>query len=168
MRAALDWALLFRAEAPRLRRFLRRFGPQVSPEDLVQESFAKLCAADETTISSPRAYLYRTARNLALNELRHQRSVPVLEGIDPDEVDSGCLPGPEETLAENERMSAFNAALDALAPHLRQALVLARLERMHETEIAKRMGISRRTVQRYVAQALLECHIAMSPYRDGD
>ena len=73
MSNTLDWTLLFEEEAPRLMRFLRRFGPRVSAEDVRQEAFAKLVAAKED-IASPRAYLTATARNLALNDLRRQKN----------------------------------------------------------------------------------------------
>ena len=55
MSNTLDWAVLFEEEAPRLMRFLRRFGSRVSAEDVRQEAFAKLVATKED-IASPRAY----------------------------------------------------------------------------------------------------------------
>src|SRR3954468_9069865 len=43
-------------------------------DDLVQESFARLIHAHATgPVAGPRAFLFVTARNLALNRLRHQR-----------------------------------------------------------------------------------------------
>ena len=74
MSNTLDWGNLFEEEAPRLMRFLRRFGPRVSAEDIKQDAFAKLYAAKAEEIASPRAYLTATARNLALNDIRRQRN----------------------------------------------------------------------------------------------
>lgn len=71
MTNTLDWALLFEEEAPRLKGFLRRFGARISPEDITQDAFTKLCASQEE-IAKPKAYLITTARNLALNDLRRQ------------------------------------------------------------------------------------------------
>jgi DNA-directed RNA polymerase specialized sigma24 family protein len=61
MSSTLDWANLFEEEAPRLLRFLRRFGPRVSAEDIAQDAFTRLAASKAEDIASPRAYLTVTA-----------------------------------------------------------------------------------------------------------
>ncbi|MEN9637215.1 MAG: hypothetical protein RL077_5619, partial [Verrucomicrobiota bacterium] len=58
-----------------LRAWLRaRFPVVTDADDLVQEAYARLMQAHATgPIACPRAFLFVTARNLALNHLRHQR-----------------------------------------------------------------------------------------------
>lgn len=58
-----------------LRGWLRgRFPAITDLDDLVQEAYARLIQAHATgPIACPRALLFVTARNLALNLLRHQR-----------------------------------------------------------------------------------------------
>lgn len=162
MKKSVDWPRLFRTEGPRLRRFLRRFGPTVSAEDIAQDSFARLCAADAGTIEQPRAYLYQTARNLAINEYQRARRSPVCPGFEaaaaalPD-----AEPGPEERLIAAETLAAVQTALSELPGHQRQALILFKVEGLSHKEIGKRLGVSHRTVERYVADALAHCHAAL-------
>lgn len=60
---------------PALRAWLRgRFPGVADADDLVQEAYARLMQAHATgPIACPRAFLFVTTRNLALNHLRHQR-----------------------------------------------------------------------------------------------
>ena len=64
-----------RADFAALRAWLRaRFPVVTDADDLVQEAYARLMQAHATgPIACPRAFLFVTARNLALNHLRHQR-----------------------------------------------------------------------------------------------
>ncbi|MGH7957733.1 MAG: RNA polymerase sigma factor, partial [Opitutaceae bacterium] len=58
-----------------LRSWLRRRFPTLADaDDLVQEVYARLLRTRETgSIACARAFLFVTARNLALNQLRHLR-----------------------------------------------------------------------------------------------
>lgn len=153
---------LFTAEAPRLRRLLRRFGPQVSPDDIVQESFARLCSADQSKIDSPRAYLFRTAHNLALNDIRRTRSAPFRSVAEPELLTPEALgPSPEQELVSGEEMAQMDVALAGLPEHLREALLLYKIEGLHHRDIARRLGVTERSVRRYIADALARCHVAL-------
>jgi RNA polymerase sigma factor (sigma-70 family) len=161
MTNTLDWANLFEEEAPRLLRFLRRFGSRVSAEDVAQDAFAKLCASKTEDIASPRAYLITTARNLALNDIRRQANHKTDAYADIETIAPAAAPDPEAQLIAAEEASAAEAALAALEPHLRQALMLHIIEGLTQPEAAKRLGVSRRTVQRYIETALAQLALAL-------
>jgi RNA polymerase sigma-70 factor (ECF subfamily) len=161
MSNTLDWTVLFEEEAPRLMRFLRRFGPRVSAEDVRQEAFAKLVAAKED-IASPRAYLTTTARNLALNDLRRQKNAATDAHADIETIAPAYTADPETLLIAAEAAAAQTAALDALDPALREALLLHLVEGMTQAEVAARLGCSRRTVQRHITAALEQLHLALA------
>jgi RNA polymerase sigma factor (sigma-70 family) len=161
MSNTLDWTVLFEEEAPRLMRFLRRFGPRVSAEDVRQEAFAKLVAATED-IASPRAYLTATARNLALNDLRRQKNAATDAHADIETIAPAYTADPESQLIAAEQAAAASAALDALEPRLRDALLLHLVEGLTQPEVAKRLGCSRRTVQRYIEAALSQLALALT------
>jgi RNA polymerase sigma factor (sigma-70 family) len=161
MSNTLDWTLLFEEEAPRLMRFLRRFGPRVSAEDTAQEAFAKLVASKED-IASPRAYLTATARNLALNDLRRQKNAATDAHADIETIASAYTADPESQLIAAEQAAAASAALAALAPQLREALLLHLVEGLTQPEVAQRLGCSRRTVQRHITTALAQLHLALA------
>jgi RNA polymerase sigma-70 factor (ECF subfamily) len=161
MSNTLDWTVLFEEEAPRLMRFLRRFGPRVSAEDVRQEAFAKLVAAKEE-IASPRSYLTKTAQNLALNDIRRQRNWATDARADIEAIVPSYALDPETQLIAAEEAAAASAALDALEPRLRDALLLHLVEGLTQPEVAARLGVSRRTVQRYIEAALSQLALALT------
>jgi DNA-directed RNA polymerase specialized sigma24 family protein len=59
-----------------LKRFLRRFiRSREGADDLAQEAFLRAFAAETgRPIQAPKAFLFKVARNLALNELAKQSS----------------------------------------------------------------------------------------------
>ena len=142
MTNTLDWTLLFEEEGPRLLRFLRRFGPRVSAEDIKQDAFAKLYASKSEDIASPRAYLTTTARNLALNDLRRQKNAATDAHADIDTIAPAYTADPETQLIAAEEAAAAAAALEALDPRLRDALLLHLVEGLTQPQVADRLGVS--------------------------
>ena len=56
---------------------------------------------------------------------------------------------------EVDTRAAFECS--ALAPAVRQAFLMAQLEGLGYVEIAPRLGVSERTVKRYMAEAMAHC-----------
>ena len=153
---------LFRTEATPLKRFLRRFGSSISSEDIAQESFAKLCALDQTSIIEPRAYLFQTARNLALNAIRQQKRSPIRSVPDFEVIAAPASgPSPEEQVGATQDLALINLALARLPERQRVALLLFRVEGWSQREIGAHLGVSHRTVERYIADAMTHCHLAL-------
>ncbi|MBS7778336.1 sigma-70 family RNA polymerase sigma factor [Acidovorax sp. CCYZU-2555] len=135
--------------------------------DLVQESYARVLAAQQSgqTVQDPRALLYRTARNLVIDqhrraETRAEISETVL-GDDKEGAFDG-LPGPrslepDTILASREGLAAVVAAIDQLPPRCREAFILYRFDGLSYAEIAAQMGISTRTVEMQLRIAMEAC-----------
>lgn len=169
MSASWDWVSLFRSEAPRLVRFLSRFGPAVSPEDVAQESFARLYAAEPENVASPRAFLFQTARNLAIDQVRRGRASPVRAVADlsgPASADP--LPSPEEARIFEEEREVLEGAIASLPEGERAALLLRRVEGLAPAMIAQRLGVSERQVRRLIAHALARCQAQVRALRDNE
>ena len=64
---------------PMLRAWLRtKFPSLTDPDDLVQETFSRvLQARANAPITSPKAFLFTTARNLALDQVRRQKIIGI-------------------------------------------------------------------------------------------
>src|SRR6478752_7282578 len=62
-----------------LKRYLRRFiRSRDAADDLAQEAFLRAFAAEsKRAIDAPKAFLFKVAKNLALNELARQSSVAI-------------------------------------------------------------------------------------------
>ncbi|MGD9842885.1 MAG: RNA polymerase sigma factor [Steroidobacteraceae bacterium] len=128
-------------------------------EDAVQETYLNALAAQANTeVQSPRAFLFRVARNIALNRKKRQRKKFEEAVGDVDEliaVDNG--PTLFDTLDGQEKLRAFCDALDALPPQCRRVFIMQRMEGLSYQEIAERLGISTRTIEKHIQKALQRC-----------
>jgi RNA polymerase sigma-70 factor (ECF subfamily) len=126
---------------------------------MLQEAFIRAYAAEaRSPILMPRAYLFRVAKHVALNELarRKNSSTRSVEDFDdPDVVGSGNQPGLEQQVDGRRRLALFVSAVASLPSQCRKALVLKKIEGLSQREIAARMGIAESTVEKHLAKALL-------------
>lgn len=124
-------------------------------DDLIQESYVRLWPAEFATIMNPRAYLYRTLRNLVYERARHARVVPMelMGEID----DLGVIsdePGAERRLSARQELDRLKRIVAELPPQCRKAFELRKFENLSQREIAARMGVSEGTVEKHLAKAL--------------
>ena len=143
-----------------LRSWLRgRFPGLQDVDDVVQETYARLLRARETgSIACPRAFLFVTARNLALNQIRHQcHERP--EGADevavasvPD--DAVAIP---DSVASAEDLRLLIQAIAALPDRCRQIVTLRKIYGLSQKEAAARLGISEHTVESQGSIGLHKC-----------
>lgn len=151
-----------------LRRFLRhRCGDDASAEDLLQEVFLRalrqkngLCGID-----SPRAWLFRTARNLLIDRLRLSREQVELPDDLAAETDES--PPPIDSLTQ-----CLPRVLAELSPQDREAITLCDIEGMTQQEYARRIGLSlpaaKSRVQRARARLKARMSEACQVSFDGD
>jgi RNA polymerase sigma-70 factor (ECF subfamily) len=135
------------------------------PEDMVQSAFIKYAAVkDRSGIENPRAYLYAAARNLTIDELRrNDRTRGYVNGeISSDDAEKLDQISPEHVLLAKERYAIVHETIAAMSAVQREALTLHRLEDLSMDAISKRMGISKTTVHRLIADAMLGLHLAVT------
>jgi RNA polymerase sigma factor (sigma-70 family) len=143
-----------------LRAWLRvRFPVVTDADDLVQEAYARLMQAHATgPIACPRAFLFVTARNLALNHLRHQR-IERPEGA--AEIDALSVAdervGIPEALAHAEDFQILIRAIESLPERCRQVVTLRKIYGLSQKEAAERLGISEHTVEAQGSIGLQKC-----------
>lgn len=143
-----------------LRAYLRGSFPTVRDvDDVVQESYVRVWKAKTAEpIRSARAFLFRVARHLALDWLRHDRVSPI------DAVtDLSALPvvdnrtGVAEAASIAEETALLVTAIDALPPRCREIVILRKLRGLPQKEIAARLGLSEQTVQVQIARGVKKC-----------
>jgi RNA polymerase sigma factor (sigma-70 family) len=142
-----------------LRGYLRgRFPSLADVDDLVQESYLRVLKAHAARpIESPKAFLFATARNLALNLLRHRRHAPnVLGETDPSVVLDESA-GVSETVARAQEIQILNDAIQSLPERCRQVFTLRRIYGLSTKEVAARLGLSEKTVEAQCIIALRKC-----------
>jgi len=128
-------------------------------DDIVQESLVRvLKARDAGRVESPRALLFATARNLALDLVRRQRVVafePMTENSDSF-VFTGSA-NVVESVSQNEVFDLLRQAIAALPERCRQVVTLRMAYGLSQREIAARMGISEHTVERQMGKGVRRC-----------
>jgi RNA polymerase sigma-70 factor (ECF subfamily) len=139
-------------------------------EDTIQEAFEKVLIAEKTTeIQSPKAYLFRIARNIALNKKKRQQQFfeETMGSLDVSIVIDGTPP-PFDQVYGQEKMHALQDALDKLPPQCRRVFLLQRVAGLSYKEIAKKLNISPRTVEKHLQKALQRCteHFIASGFFD--
>ncbi len=164
-----DLIRLFEEMAPGLRRYLSRFGPAISADDITQDAFARLAAAEPGTIEAPRAWLFRTAHNIALKELKRLKVAATDPVGDISALEQPCdAPSPEDLVELTDEVERLRAILELLPERQRVSLILFKVEGLSHKEIGWRLGVSHRTVERYVADAIAHCHEYLSAFRAED
>jgi RNA polymerase sigma factor (sigma-70 family) len=137
----------------------QRSGNEVA-EDLVQEAYARLLQhPDPASITNPRAYLYKVIANLGINLAKHDG---VRARHDNDEkVDletlASPLPGLETVIDNKLHLEMFLSVLEELPEPCQYAFILNKLDGLSYTEVAKSLGISTKTAQRYILKAWQHC-----------
>jgi RNA polymerase sigma-70 factor (ECF subfamily) len=143
-----------------LKAYLRSHFPDLRDvDDVVQESYVRLLEAKRHhDIVSPRAYLFTTARNLALSILRRPRifsDQPVTEITGPGVMDIG--PDAADRLIQRQEIALLMDAIDALPSRCREIFILRKLNNLSQKAIAARLGLSAQTVQVQIARGAAKC-----------
>src|SRR5262245_47517764 len=114
--------------------------------EVAQEAYVRLLQLDRPgAVSFLRAYLFRTATNLATDRLRRtgvRRAAsadPIFDSDAADERD------PERTAIAREQLAIIEAGLRELPEKVRTAFLLHRLHGLSVVEVAAEMGVSERT-----------------------
>jgi len=145
---------------PALRAYLCGCFPTLrDTDDLVQDSYARLLRArDAGKVSHPKAYLFATARNAALDLFRRNKIVTI-QGI--AEIESLSVledrPDAAEAASHDQEIAILIEAIDSLPERCREILIRRRLRGLSHREIARSLGISEHTVNAQLAIGVLRC-----------
>jgi RNA polymerase sigma factor (sigma-70 family) len=144
----------------KLRAWLRgRFPAVTDVDDLVQEAYARLMEAHATgPIACPRALLFVTARNLALNHLRHQRIERPEGAVEMDALSvADERIGAPEALVQAEDFQVLIRAIQSLPDRCRQIVTLRKIYGLSQKEVAERLGLAEHTVEAQGGIGLHKC-----------
>lgn len=138
----------------------RKLGCAQNAADLAQDTFTRILNARDSvaTLREPRAFLSTTARRLIIDQVRRKQienaylqelalTAQALEGFQ----------SPEQILTTLEALEHIAFILEGMQDKVRQAFVLYYLDGLKQSEIARQLALSDRTVRKYLIQALLHC-----------
>lgn len=148
----------FLACKPLLFRLLGRIVRPQEIEDIVQETFVNSYAASrKQKIHNPRAFMLKTARNIALNQLKGvngSKKIEIQEWIDEQfEIFERSV---EEQYESEERFLFFCRAVARLPAACRRVFVLIKVYGLSNQEVAEYLQLHSSTVEKHVAKGMVD------------
>ncbi|ALN89258.1 RNA polymerase sigma factor [Lysobacter gummosus] len=137
--------------------YLRRWWSQGDEvHDLRQEVYVRVYeAAGKSRPRQPKSFLFATARHLMTDRLRRGRVVSIepvgdFESLNVlvDEV------SPERRHGARQNLRRLAEAFDRLPERCRQVVWLRRVEELPQKQVALRMGITEKTVEKQIAKGM--------------
>ena len=161
-RAAIDEA--FRKESAMVLRWLQsKLKNHDDAQDVLQSVYARAIAfSDENAIENARALIFRVATRLVIDELRRRRrfnanhctQADLEGGADASAISPASAPSSEEAFISREEYRAVMNALDKLPNKAKEAFLMNRVYGYTYAEIARDLGVSVSSVEKYVIKAL--------------
>ncbi|MCP1626745.1 sigma-70 family RNA polymerase sigma factor [Pseudomonas nitroreducens] len=135
-----------------------RLGNAADAADLAQDTFLRvLLRPERAELHTPRAFLRTVARGLVIDHWRRQE----LERAYLDSIahlPEAQVPSAEDRHTILQLLENIARLLDGLKPKVRSAFLLAQCEGLPHAQIAEELGVSVRSVERYIAEALFHCY----------
>jgi RNA polymerase sigma-70 factor (ECF subfamily) len=145
--------------------FARRWvtDPDVA-EDIVQDFFVRLWINSDKLeiISSLKSYFFTAVKNKALDHLKH---VKIKEGYQRKVIESLKEGGHANwEFTESELTGLVEKGMQKLPPRCREIFTLSRFQGKDNESIARQLGISKRTVELQMSNALKILRVELKDY----
>jgi RNA polymerase sigma factor (sigma-70 family) len=140
-----------------LLRYLARNSPRRNDiYDLRQDIYIRVYeAAAKSLPRAAKTFLFTTARNLIVDHLRRQRivAIDVLGDLDASDllVDEYS---PERRTSAHQDLRELAEAFDKLPPKCRETVWLRRVDELSQKEVAEKLGVSQKTVEKHVMRGM--------------
>jgi RNA polymerase sigma factor (sigma-70 family) len=159
---------LFREHNEALIRFLRgRVGSHNEALEVAQEAYVRLLSLDQPgAVSYLRAFLFKTAANIAIDRRRRSQNFDKVAGRQLfTELTENRTP--ERQLSGEQTLRHLGALVESMPPKCRESFVMNQIHGLDAATIARRLGITDSMVRKYVVRALLHCRAHMDFERHG-
>ncbi|HHG85361.1 MAG TPA: RNA polymerase sigma-70 factor [Bacteroidetes bacterium] len=149
----VEFKRIFLEYGEQIRNFIYyKSGNLALAEDIMQDTFLKLWTeGDKVSPEKVKSFLYTVANNRFLDGARHQQVVLKFEKIPQKE---GHNESPEHVLEQKEFKRALEKAIESLPETQREVFLMNRIEKLTYREIAERLAISVKAVEKRMHKAL--------------
>ena len=161
---APSWEQVVRDHSARVYRLAYRLsGNAQDAEDLTQETFVRVFRSlAEFTPGTFEGWLHRITTNLFLDMVRRRQRIRFDALPEDTERLPGSAPSPEQVYADTHLDPQIQAALDALSPEFRVAVVLCDIEGLTYEEIAATLGVKLGTVRSRIHRGRVQLRAALA------
>jgi RNA polymerase sigma-70 factor (ECF subfamily) len=147
-----------------LARTVSRIVPPHDIEDIVQETYVRVCQYEaKDALDEPRALMTRIARNLALDHIK-RAEYRLTSSYEEDDVSlfsaavaKRIADDTSDTAATREEFSRFCEVVRELPQQCRRVFVMKKVYGYSQREIAQELGLSESTVEKHIARGMLKC-----------
>jgi RNA polymerase sigma-70 factor (ECF subfamily) len=139
-------------------------------KDIVQDAFLGLWEKADHINSSPKAYLFQSVKNSSLNHLRHLKIDPAVK----DEVSYKIsvaermeyfdFKDPYYSLLELDMQERIEQTINSLPEKCLLVFNLSRKEHLKNKEIAEKLNISLKSVEKHISKALSVLRLELSDF----
>lgn len=138
-----------------LKRYVaHKFGNHHDAEDIIQDTFHNVLKAENLdSIENPKAYLYQTAHNLALNRIRKQKRHEDYACSNVSDIETETVPL-ERSASATQDLLKLEQTMQNLPEKYRRTFLLSRVDGLTYAEIASELGISVSTVEKHIIKVL--------------
>jgi len=165
-----SWEEIVRAHSVRVYRLAYRLtGNQHDAEDLTQEVFVRVFRSlSSYTPGTFEGWLHRITTNLFLDGARRKQRIRI-EGLAEEAVHRlpGTEPNPAQAFDDTHLDGDIQAALKALPPEYRAAVVLCDIEGFSYEEIAVTLGVKLGTVRSRIHRGRAQLRVALEHRRQN-
>lgn len=154
---------LFREHNEALLRFLRaRVGSQNEAREVAQEAYVRLLSLDQPgAVSYLRAFLFKTAANIAIDRHRRHQSHDKATGGGQLFMEFAENRTPERLVAGEQTLRHLGHLIESMPAKCQAAFVMSQIQGLDAATIASQLGITDSMVRKYVVRALLHCREQM-------
>jgi RNA polymerase sigma factor (sigma-70 family) len=170
---APTWDQVVREHSARVYRLAYRLsGNAQDAEDLTQETFIRVFRSlAQYTPGTFEGWLHRITTNLFLDMVRRRQRIRFEALPEDTERLKGTSPSPEQVYGDTHLDPEIQAALAALPPEFRAAVVLCDIEGLSYEEIAATLGIKLGTVRSRIHRGRVQLRAALAhldPTRESE
>lgn len=134
-------------------RFIARVWPRHHEiADIRQEAYIRVYeAARVARPQTPKAFLFATARHLMADRVRRERIVSIRAGGENEFLNVLVEElSPERRVGAHQEIARLARAFDRLPGQCREVLWLRRVKELSQKEVAERMGLSEKTIEKHL------------------
>jgi RNA polymerase sigma-70 factor (ECF subfamily) len=166
---APTWEQVVRDHSARVYRLAYRLsGNAHDAEDLTQETFVRVFRSLATfSPGTFEGWLHRITTNLFLDMVRRRQRIRFDALPEDTERLPGTAPSPEQVYTDTHLDPQVQAALDALSPEFRVAVVLCDIEGLTYEEISATLGIKLGTVRSRIHRGRVQLREALAHLAPG-